>query len=71
MLERAARRFRIDLSASYFIGDTTTDLKTAKNAGCAALLVRTGKGGKDKAYRVKADKTFKDLGAAAAWITRI
>jgi histidinol-phosphate phosphatase family protein len=70
MLERAKKRFKLDVKASWFIGDTTTDLKTARNAGCGALLVRTGKGGKDGAYRVKADKTFKDVGAAASWITR-
>lgn len=70
MVERAARRFRIDLSRSYVVGDTTTDLQTARNAGCGALLVRTGKGGRDRQHPAKADKTFKDLRAAAHWIMR-
>jgi histidinol-phosphate phosphatase family protein len=68
MLEKARRRFGLDLSRSWLVGDTTTDVKTAKDAGCGALLVRTGKGGKDGVYRVKADKTFKDAAAASKWI---
>lgn len=69
MLKAAQKRFRLDLKSSYFVGDTTVDVQTARNAGCAAVLVRTGKGGRDgKHPRAKADKTCRDLGAAARWI---
>jgi histidinol-phosphate phosphatase family protein len=68
MLKAAARRFRLDLKKSYFVGDTTTDVQTARNAGCAAVLVRTGKGGRDGRYRAAPDKTCRDLAAAARWI---
>lgn len=70
MIEDAVRRHAIDLSLSYFIGDTTTDLATARAAGCTGLLVRTGKGGRDGKYRVKPVRTFRDLAAAARWILR-
>lgn len=68
MIRQAARRFKLNLERSFFIGDTTVDLKAASDAGCQALLVRTGKGGKDGAYSVKPDGVFADLPAAAAWI---
>jgi D-glycero-D-manno-heptose 1,7-bisphosphate phosphatase len=69
MLLKAKKRFGLDLKASYLVGDTTTDIKTARNAGCVAVLVRTGKGGRDgKHAGAKADKTCRDLAAAARWI---
>jgi phosphoglycolate phosphatase-like HAD superfamily hydrolase len=70
MLEAAARRFRLDLSACYLVGDKTSDVRTARNAGCRAVLVRTGKGGKDGRYRVKPDAVCRDLAAAARWIIK-
>ncbi len=68
MVNAARRRFGLDLKASYFVGDTTTDVQTARNAGCAAVLVRTGKGGRDGKHPARPDKTCRDLGAAARWI---
>jgi phosphoglycolate phosphatase-like HAD superfamily hydrolase len=69
MLKAAQKRFRLDLKSSYFVGDTTTDVRTARNAGCTAVLVRTGKGGRDGHYPdVKPDKVCRDLPMAARWI---
>jgi D-glycero-D-manno-heptose 1,7-bisphosphate phosphatase len=68
MVRRAAKKFQLDLKASFFVGDTTTDLLTAKRAGIKGLLVRTGYGGKDGSYRIKPAKTFADLANAARWI---
>jgi histidinol-phosphate phosphatase family protein len=69
MLEAAKKRFRLDLKASYFVGDTTTDVKTALNAGCASILVRTGHAGRDgKHPGAKPDKVCRNLAAAARWI---
>lgn len=70
LLARAGRRFGLDLGRSFFIGDTSVDVRTARRAGCAPLLVRTGYGGRDRRFRDKPLKTFKDVGAAAAWILR-
>jgi len=69
MLKKARKRFGLDFKSSYFVGDTTTDMKTARNAGCVAVLVRTGKGGRDGKHAGAApDKTCRDLAAAARWI---
>lgn len=70
MLERAARKFKLDLRSSFFVGDTTTDVKTARNAGCRAVLVKTGKAGRDGRYKARPEATVKDLAAAASWILK-
>jgi histidinol-phosphate phosphatase family protein len=70
LVKQAAKRFHLDLSSSYFVGDTTTDMATARRAGMTALLVRTGYGGKDGGYRARPHKTFRRLSSAAAWILK-
>jgi histidinol-phosphate phosphatase family protein len=47
MILQAAKDLNLDLKSSWLIGDSTTDLETAKNAGVKATLVRTGYAGKD------------------------
>lgn len=42
LLLRAAREQGIDLSASYLIGDRTTDIMAGASAGCGTVLVHTG-----------------------------
>lgn len=39
MLFDAARKWNIDLAASYFIGDTESDTGAAKAAGCRSILI--------------------------------
>ena len=69
MLKAAKKRFKLDLKTSYFVGDTTTDVQTARNAGCLSILVRTGHAGRDgKHPKAKPDKVCRDLAAAARWI---
>lgn len=68
MIRRAARRFKLDLKACFFVGDTTTDIRAAQNAGMPGVLVRTGKGGKDRRYAARPAVRAGDLAAAAAWI---
>lgn len=69
MLKAARRRFNLDLKSSYLVGDKTGDVKTALNAGCVPVLVRTGKGGRDGEYpKAKPHRIVKDLAAAARWI---
>ena len=65
MLKKAARELRLDLARSYFVGDTTTDVAAARAAGCAAVLVRTGKGGRDGKYSAVPAMTARNLRAAA------
>jgi histidinol-phosphate phosphatase family protein len=68
MIDKAARRFGLDLGRCYLIGDKTADMQTARNAGCAGVLVRTGYGGRDGAYRAKPRAVRRDVAAAAGWI---
>jgi len=44
MVLDAAKEFSIDLSKSYFIGDSKTDIECAINAGVKSILVKTGYG---------------------------
>ncbi len=47
LLRQAARDLNLDLAACWLVGDTTTDLAAARNAGVKGALVRTGYGGAD------------------------
>lgn len=44
MLQQAAREHDIDISRSYLIGDKSSDIKAATNAGAKGVLVLTGYG---------------------------
>ena len=68
MIQRAVVDLNVDLKQSWLIGDTTTDLQTAKNAGVKSILVRTGSAGKDGKYDARPDFTFDTLNAAAEFI---
>lgn len=66
----AARKFGIDLTRSYMVGDKASDVEAGRNAGCAgSILVRTGYGEKEQhALKKKADCTAADLFEASEWI---
>lgn len=61
MIEKAMREYNIDMELSWFIGDTTVDVQTGKNAGLKTVLVRTGKGGRDMKFDVTPDFIFDNL----------
>lgn len=61
MIEEAVKRYNIDLSTAWIVGDTTMDMQTGKNAGIKTALVMTGEGGKDCKYDVQPDLVCKDL----------
>ena len=42
MILEAAEKYNIDLSKSYFIGDSPKDITAGKTAGCKTILVLTG-----------------------------
>lgn len=69
MLLQAAEKYNINLSQSWYIGDTTTDVQTGKNAGMKTILVQTGEAGLDGKYVVQADYIAKDLLAAIDFIS--
>lgn len=64
MLESARDDLGIDLSASFMVGDTTTDILAGQRAGCRTILVRTGYAGKDGIVDVTPDWTVADLSEA-------
>lgn len=73
MLEKAAAELQIDLSQSYLIGDSLTDIKTAQNAGLKAILVLTGFGRRtvediEKNECKRPDYVCQDLSAGVDWI---
>ncbi len=45
LLQEAAARYDLDLGRCVFVGDSITDMQAAQAAGCAWLLVRTGRQG--------------------------
>jgi len=53
MIKKAVKDFNIDLKQSFFIGDASTDAKTAKNAGIRFVGVKTGYACKDSKYPIE------------------
>lgn len=68
MLLAAKRKLGLDLKGSYLIGDKTSDVECARRAGCASVLVRTGSGGRDRAYKAKPTVIRRDILSAVRWI---
>lgn len=68
MIKQAAKDHDIDLSQSFVIGDKTADIEMGCRAGCKTILVRTGKGGRDKEFEVNPDFIAQDLYDAAEHI---
>ncbi len=64
MIQRAVTELNIDLKQSWLIGDTTTDLQTAKNAGVRSILVKTGAAGLDGKFDVTPNHVCNDLNEA-------
>ncbi len=61
-LQMAAEKHGVDLASSYVIGDQPSDLQMARRAGCQAVLVRSGSGGKTEKLRdVEFDFVFDTL----------
>lgn len=55
MVDVLARKYNIDLSQSWVVGDSTLDIKLGKNAGTKTILLRTGQAGNDKKYDIVPD----------------
>jgi histidinol-phosphate phosphatase family protein len=70
MIKRAVLDMNIDLSRSWLVGDTTSDIETARRAGLRSILVHTGYGGLDGKYAAVADFEAADLTEAAHIVLR-
>lgn len=61
MINIMADKYNIDLSKSYIIGDSTTDIQTGINAGLHTVLVHTGEAGKDGKYTVSSEMEAENI----------
>jgi len=68
MLKRAAQKYNIDLSKSWVVGDSTTDVEFGKRGGCRTALVLTGEAGKDGKFDAVPDMTGGSLTEAVKGI---
>ena len=68
MINAAVSDFNIDLNQSWLIGDSTTDIQTAQNAGIKSILVETGFAGLDGKFKIYPDFIFPDLFLASKFI---
>lgn len=68
MIKKAAEKYNIDLSQSWYIGDTTIDVQTGRNAGMKTILVQTGESGKDNKCNAVSDYIASDLMSAVCHI---
>ncbi len=68
MILQAQCDLNIDLANSWFVGDTTTDVQTARNAGVKSILVRTGYGGADGKHDIAPNFIFESLLEAVRFI---
>lgn len=77
MLKTAAKEYNFDISDTFFIGDSITDIKAAQNAGASPILVLTGHGRDTYDYYIKSnsndkidmpEKIFTNLYTASRWL---
>ena len=61
LLLEAKEKYNIDFNKSFFVGDSTADGLTGKNAGAKTVLVLTGNAGKDQKYEVEFDYRINNL----------
>ena len=68
MIDKAVADININLEDSWMIGDTTTDIETAKRCNLKSVLVQTGYGGLDEKFLIVPDFIVPDFNAAVAFI---
>jgi len=61
LIDYCIRKYNIDPTSSWIIGDTTIDIQTGRNVGLLTALVLTGEAGKDGKYDVQADMSAGNL----------
>ena len=61
MIENAVQDLHLDLQRSWLIGDSTTDIATARRVGVRSILVKTGFAGRDGQWPCLPDYECRDL----------
>ncbi len=72
LILQAVRKYNIDLSLAYMVGDSAKDIECAKKSGCTSVLVQTGNG-KEAQVLLESNGIYPDFKAhdlmdAAKWI---
>lgn len=74
LLEKAARRFQVDLKRSTVVGDHEKDIRMGRLAGCKTILLLSGESSRRslKRFSVSPDRVCKDLreavkGVGSTW----
>jgi len=70
MLIKASEELRIDLQASYVVGDMAKDIELATTVGAGGILVQTGYGKKVDASGIHPAYIARDILDAAHWIIK-
>jgi histidinol-phosphate phosphatase family protein len=68
LIETACRELNLDPGASWFIGDSDIDVKTAAHAGIPSILVETGRAGRSDVAHCAPDYRFPTLAEAADFL---
>jgi D-glycero-D-manno-heptose 1,7-bisphosphate phosphatase len=69
LLEQFSSEFDVDLTNTYFIGDTLKDIQAARAVNATPILVKTGKGSGTITNNPELDVAiFEDLYHAAQYI---
>jgi D-glycero-D-manno-heptose 1,7-bisphosphate phosphatase len=73
MLYRIQEKYGVNLSTTYFVGDSDFDIKAAKQAGCLPILVLSGRGKLtlSQDHALQFIPHFADLAAAAEYIIQM
>lgn len=68
MIQKAVKKYNIDLQESWYIGDSTVDIQTGINAEMHTILLQTGEAGQDGRFSVKPEFTATNLLDAVDYI---
>ena len=71
MIDAAAADLNIDVTASWYIGDMTTDIELANRCGMKSVLVKTGFAGGDGKYEATPSHEAADVLAAVNHILEV
>ncbi|MEM6796905.1 MAG: HAD-IIIA family hydrolase [Acidobacteriota bacterium] len=69
MVERALEELGVPPWRAILVGDRTSDMQLAANAGLASIAVETGCGLRDQKCPARPVWTFSDLATACAWLS--
>lgn len=68
LILKAKNEMNINLTKSWMIGDTTTDIKLGKSTGMKTILLNTGFKGEDNKFKVKPNFKFNNFNTATKYI---